>query len=165
MKTIVLTPDQIKQKVKRLAYQLYENNHTEQEIVLAGIQGRGFLFAKWITRILEDISSLKVRVGEVSINKDEPLSEPIKFSIEEKDFKDKVVIVVDDVINSGRTLIYGVNYFLKFPVKKLRTLVMVDRSHNTFPVRADYVGISLSTTLQEHVSVDLEKGKATVYLQ
>ena len=165
MTTIVLTPDQIKQKVKRLAYQLYENNHTEQEIVLAGIQGRGFLFAKWITRILEDISSLKVRVGEVSINKDEPLSEPIKFSIEEKDFKDKVVIVVDDVVNSGRTLIYGVNYFLKFPVKKLRTLVMVDRSHNTFPVRADYVGISLSTTLQEHVSVDLEKGKATVYLQ
>ena len=165
MKTIVLNPDQIEQKVNRLAYQIYENNCNEKEIVIAGIKGRGFLFAKWITRILDDISSIKVRVGEVSINKAEPLSEPIKFSIKEKDLKDKVVIVVDDVVNSGRTLIYGVNYFLKFPVKKLRTMVMVDRSHNTFPVRADFVGISLSTTLQEHVSVELSKGKPTIYLQ
>ena len=165
MKTIVLTPDQIKQKVIRLAYQLYENNHAEKEIVIAGIQGRGFLLARWITRILKEISTLKVMVGEVSINKDEPLSEPIKFSVDEKDFKGKIIIVVDDVVNSGRTLIYGVNYFLNYPVKKLRTMVMVDRSHNTFPVRADFVGISLSTTLQEHVSVELEKGKATVYLQ
>ena len=165
MRTIVLTPDQIKQKVIRLAYQLYENNHAEKEIVIAGIQGRGFLLARWITRILKEISTLKVMVGEVSINKDEPLSEPIKFSVDEKDFKGKIVIVVDDVVNSGRTLIYGVNYFLNYPVKKLRTMVMVDRSHNTFPVRADFVGISLSTTLQEHVSVELEKGKATVYLQ
>lgn len=165
MKTIVLSPDQIKQKVTRLAYQLYENNHTEKEIIIAGIQGRGFLFAKWITRMLSEISTLNVKVGEVTINKDKPLSEPIQFSIPEKDFKDKVIIVVDDVVNSGRTLIYGVNYFLDFPVKKLRTMVMVDRSHNTFPVRADFVGISLSTTLQDHVSVELEKGKATVYLQ
>ena len=146
MKTIVLTPDQIKQKVKRLAYQLYENNHNEKEIVIAGIQGRGYLFARWITRMLREISKLNVLVGEVTLNKDKPLSEPIKFSIHENEFKNKVVIVVDDVVNSGRTLIYGVNYFLDFPVKNLRTMVMVDRSHNTFPVRADYVGISLSTT-------------------
>jgi len=165
MKTIVLTPDQIKQRVNRIAHQIYENNYSEKTIVIAGIQGRGFLLAQWITKILKDISSIKVNLGELSINKEMPLSKPIKFSIEEKDLKNKVVIVVDDVVNSGRTLIYGANYFLKFRVKKLRTVVMVDRSHNTFPIRADFVGISLSTTLQEHVSVELEKGKATVYLQ
>ncbi|MBL4658619.1 MAG: phosphoribosyltransferase [Flavobacteriales bacterium] len=165
MKTTVLTPKQIEQKVLRLAYQLYENNHEEKEIVIAGINGRGYLLAKWLTRILKEISPLTVSLGELKMDKDNPLSEPITFSIDEKDLKGKVVIVVDDVVNSGKTLIHGVKHFLSFPTKKLRTLVMVDRSHNTYPVRADFVGISLSTSLREHVSVELEKGKATVYLE
>ncbi|MBL4578533.1 MAG: phosphoribosyltransferase [Flavobacteriales bacterium] len=165
MKTVVLTPLQIEQKVLRLAYQLYENNHEEKEIVIAGINGRGYLLAKWLSRILKDISPLKVTLGELRMNKDNPLSEPITFSIPENELKDKVVLVVDDVVNSGKTLIHGVKYFLSFPTKKLRTLVMVDRRHNTYPVRADYIGISLSTSLRDHISVELEKGKATVYLQ
>ena len=165
MKTTVLTPQQIEQKVVRLAYQIYENNHEEKEIVIAGINGRGYLLAKWISRILRSISPLKVTLGELKIDKDNPLDKPISFSIPKKDLKGKVVLVVDDVVNSGKTLIHGVKHFLSFPTKKLRTMVMVDRSHNTYPVRADYVGISLSTSLREHVSVELEKGKATVYLQ
>ena len=165
MKTTVLTPKQIEQKVLRLAYQLYENNHEEKEIVIAGINGRGYLLAKWLTRILKEISPLTVSLGELKMDKDNPLSEPITFSIDEKDLRGKVVVVVDDVVNSGKTLIHGVKHFLSFPTKKLRTLVMVDRSHNTYPVRADFVGISLSTSLREHVSVELEKGKATVYLE
>lgn len=165
MKATVLTPIQIEQKIQRLAYQLYENNHQEKEIVIAGINGRGYLLAKWLTRILRGISPLKVTLGELIIDKDSPLNEPITFSVEEKDLNGKVVVVVDDVVNSGKTLIHAVKYFLSYPTKKLRTLVMVDRSHNTYPVRADFVGISLSTSLQEHVSVELEKGKATVYLQ
>ena len=165
MKTIVLTPKQIDQKIVRLAYQIYENNHTEKEIVIAGINGRGYLLAKWITKILRNISTLKVSLGELKMDKDDPMGAPITFSIPDKELKGKVVLVVDDVVNSGKTLIHGVKHFLSFPTKKLRTLVMVDRSHNTYPVRADYVGISLSTSLRDHVSVELEKGKATVYLQ
>jgi len=165
MKTIVLTPEQIEQKILRLAYQLYENNHEEKEIVIAGINGRGYILAQWLSRILRDISPLKVILGELKIDKDNPLSELITFSISDKELEGKVVLVVDDVVNSGKTLIHGVKHFLSFPTKKLRTLVMVDRSHNTYPVRADYIGISLSTSLREHVSVELEKGKATVYLQ
>ncbi|MBN4072189.1 phosphoribosyltransferase [Flavobacteriales bacterium AH-315-E23] len=165
MKTTVLTSKQIEQKVIRLAYQIYENNHEEKEIVLAGINGRGYLLAKWISRILRDISPLKVSLGELKMNKDNPLDEPIVFSLDEEALHGRVVLVVDDVVNSGKTLIHAVKHFLSFPTKKLRTLVMVDRSHNTYPVRADYIGISLSTSLREHVSVELEKGKATVFLQ
>jgi len=165
MKTTVLTPEQVEQKVIRLAYQIYENNNEEQEIVIAGINGRGYILAKWISRILRSISPLQVSLGELKIDKDNPLDQPVSFSIPQEELKGKVVLVVDDVVNSGKTLIHGVKHFLAFPTRKLRTMVMVDRRHNTYPVRADYVGISLSTSLREHVTVELGKGKATVYLQ
>jgi len=115
--------------------------------------------------VLESISPMKVRLGKIEINKKDPLCEVIKFPLSDVELRHKVVFLVDDVINSGKTLIYAVKHFLKVPVKKLRTVVLVDRSHNIFPVKADYVGISLSTTLQEHVTVELGKGKDVVYLQ
>ena len=165
MKTTILTPQQIEQKINRLAFQVYENNYKEEEIVIAGISGKGFLLAKRIAAKLEQISPFKLMIGELKINKDHPLSEPVGFPFKEKELKGKAVFLVDDVINSGRTMIYGVKYLLNFPLKQLRTIVMVERSHNIFPIRADYVGLKLSTTLQDHVSVELEKGRVTVYLQ
>ncbi|MFH1319401.1 MAG: phosphoribosyltransferase family protein [Bacteroidota bacterium] len=163
-KTIVLNSKQIEQKINRLAHQVYENNYEESEIIVAGIATRGYILAQRIAKVLKSISPMKVQVGEIKINKNTPLSDAIEFPITDDELKNKVIFLVDDVINSGRTLIYAVRYFLRVRVKKLRTIVLVDRRHNIFPVRADYVGISLSTTLQEHVSVDLGKGKEAVYL-
>ena len=99
------------------------------------------------------------------MNKKKPLSEKVKVTLPEKELKGKVVIVVDDVLESGRTMIYGIDPFLKYSVKRLITVVLVDRDHHSYPVKADFVGISLATTMQEHILVELQGGKNdAVYL-
>ena len=164
MKTKVLSTTQIEQKINRLAHQLYENNYNEKDIVVLGIVDRGYVLAKRIVKVLNEISDMKVHLGEVNVNKQDPMNGEITFSLGNSELKGKVVFLVDDVINSGKTMIYVVNEILKVPVKKLRTLVLVDRKHNSYPIRADYVGVSLSTTLQEHVVVNLDEGRDVVEL-
>ena len=165
MKTMVLNSNQIQQKINRLAYQLLENNYEESEVYIVGIAERGFLLAERIATVLESISNLKVHLGKIKLNKNDPMDGSIECAFDNEKLSGKVVLLVDDVVNSGKTLIYAVNYFLKFPLKKLRTVVLIDRKHNKFPVKADFVGVSLSTTLQEHVSVELGNGSDSVFLQ
>lgn len=161
----ILNSRQINQKLNRIAYEIYENNFGEKEVFIAGIEGNGYVVAKRLAEILKKISALKVSIGKVSINKENPLANTPRIDFTDKDFNNKSVVLVDDVLNSGKTLIYGVKVFLDKPVKKLNTAVLVDRSHTRFPVKADFVGLSLSTTLQEHIIADLsEKGKERVYL-
>lgn len=164
-KTLVLDNTQIGQKINRIAYQIYENNFEEEEIIIAGIVDKGYTLAERIAIVLKEIAPLKIRLVKVTINKKQPLSEPVQSELSASEIKNKVVIVVDDVLNSGITLAYGVKYFLDFPVKAIRTVVMVDRSHKIFPIKADYVGLTLATTLKEHISVELDnKGNDAVYL-
>ena len=156
-KSLVLNKEQVQQKVDRLAWQIYEQNYKEKEIIITGIAKRGVLVAQKIADKLMDISSVKVKLATVRLDKDNPYEKEIEVDITEDEFKDKVLILVDDVLNSGKTLIYGTKYFLSVPIKRLSTVVLVDRNHNHFPIKADFVGLSLSTTLKEHISVELEK--------
>lgn len=150
--------------MNRLAWQVYEMCSDEREIVIAGIAENGFRLAKQIAVILSGISPIKTQVIEIRINKEQPLETP-QVSVELKSLEGKTVIVVDDVSNSGRTLMYGVKYFLEFPVRAIHTLVLVDRDHNRYPIKANFVGLSLATTLQEHITVELGAGdEAAVYL-
>ena len=162
-KTLVLNKQQLQQKIDRLAWQIYEQNYKEKDIIIAGIANRGILIAKKIAKKLAKISSIKIKLATIKIDKDNPFYKEIEVDISEKDYKNKVLILVDDVLNSGKTLMYGAKYFLSVPLKKLSTIVLVDRNHNRFPIKADFVGLSLSTTLKEHISVELEKN-AGVYL-
>ncbi len=165
-KTLILDNEKIIQKVNRIAYQIYEDNHTEKEIILAGIASRGYEFAELLSDTLQRISKIKIKLVELKINKELPIDSKIELTLHEKDLSDKVIIVVDDVLNSGRTLIYGVNYFLNGPIRKLSTAVLVNRNHRRFPIHANYVGTSLSTTLKNHVEVTFNvKGKHNVYLK
>ena len=164
MKTLILNSKQIEQKINRIAYEIYENNPGEKEIIIAGISDNGYLFAKRISDVVTKISPIKTTLIEIKINKENPLAKEIKISLSDKELKNKVIILVDDVLNSGKTLIFGAKPFLISPVKRLTTVVLVDRGHNRFPIKADFVGLSLSTTLQEHITVDLKKGKEAVYL-
>ena len=164
-KTLILTARQIQQRIDRIAYQIYENNYLEKEVVVAGIVKNGFLLAERISKKLMEISSIKVKLAEIKLNKKDPLSEKVKINLSENVLKKNVVIVVDDVLDSGRTMMYAIDPFLKYQVKRLITVVLVDRDHHSYPVKADYVGISLATTMQEHITVELEGGKNdTVYL-
>lgn len=117
-------------------------------------------------KYLKKIAKYKITLGKISLDKKNPLAEKPVTDFTEKDYKNKTVILVDDVLNSGKTLIYAVQLFLNQPIKKLHTVVLVDRSHTQYPVKADFVGLSLSTTLQEHIIADFSvKGKETVYLE
>lgn len=150
--TLILNQQQILQKTRRIAYQIIEDHMDEKEVVLAGIANSGYAFAQKLCSALKEIHPIDVVLGEIQINKQNPL-EAIICSLQPKDYINKPVIIVDDVLNSGATLIYAVKYFLEQPLKQLKTAVLVDRSHKKFPVKADYKGISLSTSLNEMVQV------------
>lgn len=164
-RTLILNSKQIQQKINRIAYEIYENNYDEKEVIIAGIASNGFIFAKRIAEVIKTIAPVKTRLIEIVVDKKNPLSKEIKIELPDKDLKNKVIILVDDVLNSGKTLIFGAKPFLNNPVKRLITVVLVDRGHNRYPIKADFVGLSLSTTLQEHITVELDKkGKEAVYL-
>jgi pyrimidine operon attenuation protein/uracil phosphoribosyltransferase len=160
---IILNNQEIKHKITRIAYQIYETFVDEEEIVIAGIASNGFVFANKIATELEKISTLKVILCEVNINK-QNVNDPITTSLSVDQYKNKGLILVDDVLNSGTTLIYGVKHFLEVPLKKLKTAVLIDRNHKKYPVKADFKGISLSTSLQEHVQVIFEEKGDYAYL-
>lgn len=163
--TLLLTHDQIQQKINRMAYQLFESNFTESEIILAGIEQRGYILAQRIQTSLLKFSKQKVTLLSIEVEKDTPYQTFQNKEIAQEIFENKVVIVVDDVLNSGKTLIYGVNQFLHAPVKKISTLVLIDRNHKRFPVNADYVGLSLATTLKQHIRVVFSESKDEAFLE
>ena len=160
---IILNNQEIKHKITRIAYQIYETFVDEEEIVIGGIASNGFVFAKKITAELEKISILKVVLCEVYINK-QNVNAPITTSLSVDQYENKGLVLVDDVLNSGTTLIYGVKHFLEVPLKKFKTAVLIDRNHKKYPVKADFKGISLSTSLQEHVQVVFEDKGDYAYL-
>ena len=164
MQNKILSHQQIQYKVRRIAYQIYESNVTESEIVLAGIDGGGLNFAKKIQKVLEKITTARIVLCKVSMNKKNPILSGVSTSIPEAEYTNKSVVLIDDVLNSGTTLIYGVHHFLKVPLKQLKTAVLVNRNHKKYPVKADYKGISLSTSLQEHVHVQFKDKDDSVYL-
>ena len=163
MKNIILTQQEIEHKTRRIAYQIYETFADEKEVVLAGIASNGYIFAEKLATMLESISDLKVILCEVKINKLQP-QESIHTSLAPNEYANKCLVLVDDVLNSGTTLIYGVKHFLEVPLKKFKTAVLVDRNHKKYPVKADFKGLSLSTSLQEHIQVVFDETGEYAYL-
>ncbi len=163
-KTIILNNEQIQHKTKRIAYQIYESNINESEVILAGIKENGFIFAKRIKDVLTEISPINVTLCEVIIDKRKP-RDPISTSLAAADYKNKSLVLVDDVLNSGTTLIYAAKLFLEVPLKRFKTVVLVNRNHKKYPIKADFKGISLSTSMQEHIYVEFEGKKAQAYLE
>ena len=152
---VILNHDEINHKIRRIAFQIYESNVYETEVILAGIDRNGYIFAEKLKAILEDISDINVILCKVSIDKKQPQNN-IKTSLSTQEYENKSLVLVDDVLNSGTTLIYGVKHFLDVPLKRFKTAVLINRNHKKYPVKADFKGISLSTSLHEHVNVVLE---------
>ena len=163
-KTLILNNEQISQKINRISYQIFEDNHTEQEIIVVGIAKKGYLFAEKLAEQLNKISSIKITLAKLTIDKDAPVQNNPKLDIDTELLNDKVVIIADDVLNTGKALIYGVKYLLDFPIKKMSTAILVDRNHKKYPIGTHYVGLSLSTTLQNHISVEFKGKEMSAYL-
>ena len=157
-KTIILDDTQIRSKLKRISYQILEANLKTSDIVIAGIESNGYKIAKEIKKILNKISELEVILCKVIIDKKNPRN-PIKTSINKEIYTNKSIVLIDDVLNSGSTLIYGVKHFLEVEVVQFKTAVLVNRNHKKFPVKADFKGLSLSTSMQNHVLVEFKGSK------
>lgn len=162
-KNIILNHQEIEHKIRRIAYQIYETFADEQEVVIAGITNNGFILAQKIGQVLNEITESNIILCEVKIDKTHPYN-PITTSISPETYQNKCIVLVDDVLNSGTTLIYGVKHFLEVPVKKFKTVVLIDRNHKKYPVKADFKGLSLSTSSKEHVQVVFEPQNDHAYL-
>lgn len=162
--TVILDKNQIAHKLMRIAYQIYESNVNEEVIIIAGIKENGVLLAKKLKSIVEKISPIKVQLCEVIIDKKKPTN-PIRTSLSPDEYKNKSLLLVDDVLQSGTTLIYGVKHFLDVPLRQFKTAVLVDRNHKKYPIKADFKGISLSTSLNENVAVIFEKNNDRAVLE
>jgi pyrimidine operon attenuation protein / uracil phosphoribosyltransferase len=163
-KSLILDSAQIRQKIKRMAYEIYEHNFKEKSIVIAGIEGQGHILAKLLAKEVEEIAGLKSLLVKVSIDKMIPQQSEVTLDSDIKEMRKKCIILVDDVLNTGRTFAYSLKPFLTIEVKKIEIAVLVNRSHTLFPIYPQYTGYELATTLSEHVEVILAKESA-VYLK
>jgi pyrimidine operon attenuation protein / uracil phosphoribosyltransferase len=153
-RTLLLSPQQISQRIDRIAYQIYEDNADETEIVIVGIKENGYIFAERVREAVIKTCDLKPRLIGLRINKHDQVSNDVELTCDLDELSGKSIVLVDDVLNSGKTLIYAMKALLKTDTKKIRTALLVDRDHRRYPVLGDFVGITLSTTFQEHVSVE-----------
>ena len=164
-RVLILDNDAIQQKTTRIAYQIVEDNYDERELIIIGIKPNGYGYAQQLKKEIEGIDGMKVSLIELDLNKSLPLENEIKLDLGKKTLDNKVVIIVDDVANTGKTLYYALKPVMEFTPKKVQAVVLVDRQHKLFPVSPDFVGLSLSTTLQEHIVVEFaENGEGAAYL-
>lgn len=155
-KKYILSKASAEMKLRRMAFEIIENNRGVAKLFLAGIQENGFTLAKLIQEELNNYSDITTELLEIQINKKNPTDSIVPHADK---LTNEVVIVIDDVINSGKTFLHALVPLLAFNPFKIQTLTLVERSHKTFPVHADYVGVSLSTTLEDHISVEIQDGK------
>jgi pyrimidine operon attenuation protein/uracil phosphoribosyltransferase len=162
-KNYILSKEVAEKKMRRMAFEILENNTDEKEIILAGIRESGSVVARVIQKMLGEISSIKTELITITLDKKHPTDVSLSKKI---DFNNKAIILIDDVSNSGKTLLYALKPFIDSHPKKIQTLVLVERTHTSFPVRPDYVGLSIATTIQEHIFVEVKDETVTgAYLQ
>lgn len=160
----ILSHPQILQKIDRIAFQIIEDNLNESEIYIVGIANQGYILAEYLVENLKKISQNTFHLLKLSFDKKnsiECLTNNEKLDIP----KDKVVILVDDVLNTGETLMHASHVILRHDVKKMRTVVLIDRRHRLFPIKADYAGLTLSTTLENHIEVEFVNKEFSAHLE
>lgn len=161
----ILNQRQIQQKVKRLAIEILERNYGEEEIILAGINNNGMIFAELLLQQLVGITQIPITVTRIRLNPADPLATEVRLEMPLEKAHDRVIIIIDDVANTGRTIFYAIKPFLNILPKKVEVAVLVDRTHKAFPIKVDYYGLSLATTFRDNIDVKIrEEGEKAVFL-
>lgn len=150
--TLILSDKQIQHKIRRIAFQILEFYDGDKDLVIAGIANNGYTFAQKLVKDIKAITEIEPKICKIKIDKKHPYKSPV-ISLEEKVYEGQSIVLVDDVLNTGSTLIYSVKHLLETDLKELKTAVLIDRSHKKFPIKADFKGLSLSTSLSETVKV------------
>jgi pyrimidine operon attenuation protein / uracil phosphoribosyltransferase len=154
-RTLLIDHARVQRKLERIAIQLCEETWSEKKLVVVGIAPRGLLLAQRLVALVGKVSKARIELVELTLDKDDPLTGPVSLSIPLAQLQDRTVVLVDDVLMSGRTLMHAAAHLVQVKLTKLTTVVLVDRRHRAYPIRADIVGLTLSSTLQEHISVEL----------
>ena len=158
-KAVILDEISIDRKIKRLSYEIFERNLNNNKLLLVGVKKNGFVLAKLIKKELSKICKIKINVTQVLVDKHKPFNECVIYNNSLENHRNTPMIVIDDVCSSGKTMIYVVSSLISNYSNKISTLVLVDRKHHNFPIKTDYVGIEVSTTLRQFIEVELEANK------
>ena len=161
--SLIMNSKRINDCAHRISYQIVESSINKKEIVLIGIKNNGYIFAKKIHEFLKKITEKKIELLPFEINKKNP-HESITLKNQFNSINNSSVILIDDVLNTGKTLMYSIKFLLDYKINQLKTAVLIDRNHKDFPVKVDFKGLSLSTTMNEHVEVVFKKNNVGVYL-
>ena len=162
-KNKILDKQKIEDKIRRISYEIYEENFDENSLIVCGIEKNGAIIAKKIIKELKSISNFKLEFISIGLDKKKPLN-TVKIKTSKKDIKDKAIILIDDVSNTGKTLIYVIKEIIKFKPKKINTAVLVNRDHTLFPIKINFIGVSLSTSINNHIEVILKNDNIGAYL-
>lgn len=157
--TLILNNLEVSQKLNRIAFQILEDNYKETEIHLLGLEINGVKIAEKLKAIMEENSAIKVNLVAFKMNKNKPASEEVNLNVAIEELADKVLILVDDVANTGKVLTYAMKPLLSILPKKIRAMVLVDRRHKKYPITPDFIGLSLATTMKEHINVQIEEDR------
>lgn len=158
-KAVILDEISIDRKIKRLSYEILERNLNNKKLLLVGIKKNGFTLAKLIKKELSKICKIKIDVIQVFVDKQKPFNECVIYNNNIETYRNISMIVIDDVCSSGKTMMYVVSSLISNFTNKISTLVLVDRKHHNFPIKTNYVGIEVSTTLRQFIEVELEANK------
>ena len=158
-KAVILDEISIDRKIKRLSYEIFERNLNNKKLLLVGIKKNGFVLAKLIQKELSEICKIKIDVTQVFVDKQKPFNEFVIYNNNIETYRNTSMIVIDDVCSTGKTMMYVVSSLISKFTNKISTLVLVDRKHHNFPIKTNYVGIEVSTTLRQFIEVDLEANK------
>lgn len=163
--SLILTHEQIVRKIKRMAYQVYEMHVESKGLIIAGIADNGYVLATKIAEELKSISTLEIELAKITVVKANPSEATTQIETDLSKAKGNHVLVVDDVLNTGKTMAYGLFPFFRAGAATIKTAVLADRNHKRYPVLADFTGITLATTLHEHIAFEIgEGGEMQLYL-
>jgi len=162
----ILTASKVDQKIQRLAIEIWERHYNDSTVILAGINNNGYHFAGLIRNAMESINGPDIQLTHLKLSPADPVSAPITIDLSPEELKDRSIIIVDDVANTGRTLFYACKCLMEVLPKQVEVAALVDRTHKHWPIKVDYVGLSLATTIQDHIVVDLKSDDSRgVYLR
>ena len=165
-RTLILDAAQIERKLQRIAREIAEHHHQAESLIVIGIAGQGANMCTRLVGILREVCEIDIVQEQLTLHKDAPLDHPLTYSGNLEALRGKAVVVVDDVLNSGRTLIYAVKHLLDHAPRSMKTAVLIDRFHRNFPIRADFCGLTLSTNVKEHIEVEFREGpQSSAYLE
>ena len=158
-RTLILDDARMARTVERMAWQILERHREGERLVLAGIRNSGYTLAERIAVHLKP--HVAAELISIEVNKRQPSLEDTRTSVEPSQLEGAHLVIVDDVLNSGATLLYAGAHVMTAPRGRITTAVLVDRNHKRYPVKADIKGLSLSTGLHERVEVDWSAPSAT----